>query len=325
MTEVKAFTPSEDELKALTTLRDLVKRLDALVEGGTPSLDAAALYEWLDKDGLHSLKVGLLDLVDNYEPILDAATEKCLAEALDGWTPGFSVDEGRKLYELSKPGEPSTRLLKVEGEPNREDIRMGMNPATEAAYAELAARIGVGPTIYGSAICPDKNGARKYYTVMQRLAGPTLAEAKGVKIADLIAAVTLYYRLLTEAGVEQHDFHTGNVMFDGNRLYIIDYGMAGQITAEEARDPQTISNKVRKAAAILIDSTLPVYLNVEKNEREVTERWLEANYEVEALLAKLLPDISSGPLVHTVPASWRPHLSLLTTLTGVSERLHFAE
>ena len=128
-------------------------------------------------------------------------------------------------------------VLKVEGileegdeENDEEEVDGQVVRKTEAEHtkssfiAYVAGLLGIGPRIerYGrcSPVAKDK-----FYTVMQNLSGPTLANRFPYSAKDVNDALNLNLNLL-KAGYAQRDGHLDNYMFDGKRLYLIDYGAA---------------------------------------------------------------------------------------------------
>lgn len=90
----------------------------------------------------------------------------------------------------------------------------------EESIAQYAASLGIGPPISSVSICQGH-----YYIVMKKLSGPSLEELYPFDSSYIDRALDLYYKLL-QNGVIQNDFHAGNLILDGKRLYLIDYGDA---------------------------------------------------------------------------------------------------
>jgi predicted Ser/Thr protein kinase len=93
----------------------------------------------------------------------------------------------------------------------------------EEYVSQLAGILGIGPPVYFVGKCEGN-----YYIVMKKLTGPSLISTYPFDSKYVVKALELYYELL-KAGFDHRDFHAGNLLFDGNKFYLIDYGDAKPI------------------------------------------------------------------------------------------------
>lgn len=117
----------------------------------------------------------------------------------------------------------------------------------EIKAAEIASRLGVGPRIFGSTVCPLAEHQSRDYILSQRLSGPTLTDDPLRNMDGIKEAMDLYYKLIREGRILHMDFHSENLMFDTpssegeakkRRLYILDYGLARSLSGEEKDDEE---------------------------------------------------------------------------------------
>ncbi|CAH6418668.1 Hypothetical protein POVN_LOCUS387 [uncultured virus] len=313
--------------EALTTLRDLVKRIDAAIEAKIPLEDAFVLGQWLYNDGLASLKTPLIHLISEHEPAIhpDIAKEGCVDELLNGWTPGRLIaSAGGKIYEMVKAGQFADRVLKVamgveeEGSEDAEEEEERLE--NEAKYGKIAGDLGIGPYVYGSATCLLRGKHKVHYTVMQRLSGPTLKETHPYKVSDITDALTLHYKLITDGYMLHEDTHTGNIMFDGKerRMYIIDYGLVAGVTPEETKNPARVAKWIRTIAAGLIDDLINVYHIPSSEVKRQTADWISLNTTIETWLTELFG--FDEPIVRLMHAGNLQYVKLDLTDPYVSKR-----
>ncbi|CAH6418457.1 Hypothetical protein POVN_LOCUS179 [uncultured virus] len=305
MTEQKVFASSGE---ALNTLRELVERLDAVIKSRVPLQDAVALKAWLDEGGLGLLTTPLTNIVSRRLPALTTEEQvDCTKELLDGWVPGRIL--GNNVYELTKVGKPADRVLKVVTDVHTASMM-------EAKVATTAGNLGIGPAVYGGVLC-----GTTYYMVMQRLSGPTLNE-RILTVEDVTQVLALYYRLMTEARIMHLDLHRDNIMLDGKRLYIIDYGIVDELSEEEAADVKVLTQRLHHEAISLIsDLANPYGDETPEGIHERTLKWLEYTKFFENWLEQHFPTGAPQLLINTVREQNIPELELDFTVPGVKERI----
>lgn len=102
----------------------------------------------------------------------------------------------------------------------------------EAKFARKAHKLGVGPEIYSNGNCRDIDGTKTKYIYMQRLNGGTFRDNFPYTSDQFRDALDVYYKLY-QNGIDQNDFYTSNLMYNDDKLYMIDYGLAKYVDNEK--------------------------------------------------------------------------------------------
>ncbi|CAH6418297.1 Hypothetical protein POVN_LOCUS70 [uncultured virus] len=291
---------------AIRQLKEYVTRLERVGEAKTPE-EPAALLKWLQDGGLESLKPTLAAylmetasaLAENDEEVPTADQMACAEPLLEGYKPIASLGAGvfgdvYALQKETKAGPLADRVLKIssvysetlENQPDWPEGKMG----------EVAGKLGIGPVVYAHTICEETA-----YIVMQRLSGPTLDKAYPYKPEWIKAALTLYYNLAIQAGISQADLKASNLIFDGERLYLADYGIAEYSEKYTEWGQADVGPHLKLMAVQLIDSLTVRAEHFEcadywakDNITSRTALWVELNKAAAEWLATFFPDLQLG-------------------------------
>ncbi|CAH6418561.1 Hypothetical protein POVN_LOCUS279 [uncultured virus] len=299
-------------MESVRTFIELGTRFEALVDGEDPT-EAKQLLEWVRAEGLQTLKLGLeAFLAEKSKPLgllnipalhkaqakkelvpIEPGDEACVAPILKGWTVGKHIDAG--AYELDRmPTNHETteekRVLKV--------IRSNEDIGDEIKHTQIASTLGIGPYLNGSVECKGENGVTRYM-VLDFLTGPLLIDVY-FKNADYVkTALSLYYDLAVQGGIFHGDLHGYNVMFNGARMYLVDFGYANPVTG-------TLKDELYSEMFEAADELVTSLLNHHKSKtairtltdiKERTRRWLMVNKAAHEWLQKTFPERESTKIL----------------------------
>lgn len=281
----------KDLKDSIAVLEQLVKELK-VIDASEPADSNYDLYNWMLAGNMSKLQDNITTFIEEKLPPIDPQTVECVANHLEGWVIGKELGRGVTgvVYTLT-PGSDSKeqRVLKVSPILKSEKA----SPPEDITYASAAGRLGFGPLVYDSFICPVQDRAEYsaiLYIVSQRLSGPTLFEMKPRDPKYLKEGLTLYYNLLANTGIAQSDFHPGNLMFEGDKLYLIDYAESKSM---DVTDRKAIWEHLVEQANLFIDHVIMSARELTPVERKVlratywvtAEEWfntLKASWEVSA-------------------------------------------
>jgi ubiquinone biosynthesis protein len=120
-------------------------------------------------------------------------------------------------------------------------LRRELDFETEAASA---ARIAEAVAPYPRIAVPAVHGAlsTRRVLVMDEVRGDPVTPAPPTPARREAAAqlITCYYRQILGSGVFHADPHPGNIRFDGQRVWLLDFGMVGELSADERDHVLTI-------------------------------------------------------------------------------------
>lgn len=173
-------------------------------------------------------------------PILSTEAEKLLGE----YKLGEYLSEGEfaQVWTLVASN-LSDRVLKIQTIDRKEEEEGSDRPlGTEIKMAIKAGEMGVGPLIHGTLLEPIDGDHYMQYIVQDRLSGPTVDDLLPLITPEIvISGLTLYHTLLSKGHI-QGDLTASNLMYNKDRLYLIDYGF-GNTSDEweqwEAKDMET--------------------------------------------------------------------------------------
>lgn len=210
-----------------------------------------------------------------------AMDDKCLEAFVQqhGWELGKPIAHGTTgtvyaLEESSPVQESKTagkRVLKVNDRNNEQQEH-------ESKYATAAGELGIGPKVFESGTCGDNS-----LVVLQRLSGPTLLETYPFEPERIQQALLLYHRLLTQTGIAQHDLTADNLIFDQDRLYLIDYGRSIKLNRLDHAEAEKEMRHMANALVLDIEDAVwesdPDYKTFTNAYRSAASDWLAATYD----------------------------------------------
>jgi tRNA A-37 threonylcarbamoyl transferase component Bud32 len=136
-------------------------------------------------------------------------------------------------YVVTKKGDKKEYILKTFH--TEKGSRSPKAVDKECEIARKAGEIGAGPKVIDCNSDPKKS---KQYIVMQKLSGPLLgkymADDDAVLDEKYLKSFKKALKLLNENHIRHNDLHPDNVMIDGNRIYIIDYGRSNIVKGKVA-------------------------------------------------------------------------------------------
>ncbi len=174
----------------------------------------AALREWISAGGLESLRPHLEHYLSTYGDL------SCAERIYAPYVLKDELGTGNMgiVFELCMPtGGQCDRVLKT--------TTYTSGAQKESELQSRASDLGIGPYVYKYGICKTVDGDIAYI-VSQRLSGGTMADKYPYEPTTIKQALDLYYALLTKAHITQNDLKPTNLMWEGDRLYLIDYGIA---------------------------------------------------------------------------------------------------
>ncbi|CAH6418295.1 Hypothetical protein POVN_LOCUS68 [uncultured virus] len=268
------------------------------------------LMKALDDGVLENAKAEIEEYIEHrmieISPPITGETAACALPLIKGYNVGKMLGEGAmgKVYQLTdaKSGTVSDRLLKVAHLENSNDKEV----LDEAKLATVAGELKIGPQVYGYTGC--KVNRRRYthvsHTVMQKLSGPELYNVYPYKGVHIEATLTQYYNLFVQTGILQNDLKGDNVMFDGDQLYLIDFGIAYVVKDKEKWFPERLGEHMKLAAQTLLDgltigSMGYIGRNVPWKNDTLSGRtrvWLELKDAAEKWLHNTFPALKLTPL-----------------------------
>ncbi|CAH6418692.1 Hypothetical protein POVN_LOCUS411 [uncultured virus] len=276
-----------DYLEAVATKRkqeDAEKLLQWVTAGGFESF-VEPVTQYLQQE-LETLAV-IKEQVER-KPILkvfDAFTLECLNTLLGEWEVDTEIGSGEygTVYSLSSSTEEKRALKTIRVTGGKKVVE------NEIKIARLAGELGVGPKIYDATFCQGE-GVTTAYIVMQRLSGPQLTQVYPYTADQLMAAMDLYYAFYQQTGYLQNDLTSRNVVYDGDRLYILDYGRADVPTFKFGYG---VSHYMDSAAGMLIGT-----LTDEAND---DNPWLKDDIKSRSLVFLTLLKARTAWLTKTFP------------------------
>ncbi|CAH6418975.1 Hypothetical protein POVN_LOCUS701 [uncultured virus] len=287
---------------------ELAERLKKLSSKEASASEAKALLQWLRSDGLKSIRPGLEAFLEAKSEVkassdqFDAKTFQCVGGILEGWSMGKLLGAGTmgEVFELIKKGETSDRVLKR----THYSAAYMKEEWTEGKMAKIAGDLGIGPKVYGIAICPITEGVfgfegenRVYeYIVMQRLSGPTLVDDYPYKPQGIQDALTLYYNFLVKTGIAQRDPKGSNFMYDNGRLYMTDYGIAKLSTTYPTWTRAAFAGFMSRQAALLINS-----MTVKGDEYDAPQTWRDDDKTRRTAIWFALVEAAEAWMLHVFP------------------------
>lgn len=185
----------------------------------------------------------------------------CLQDLLGDAIPTRLIGSGTQgeVYELFTSGEhlfTKNRILKRTGY-NEEYTRSlvfrkrgsgVIDEVNEVTLGIIAGQLGIGPIVHSAKICPDaKTGEDKVFLITDQLSGPSLKEKYPPTAEDLTSALNLI-DVLYKYGIDHGDLTSSNIMYDGDQLYLIDYGAARPVHLSPAK----LARQMMKQTGLLI-------------------------------------------------------------------------
>ncbi|CAH6418300.1 Hypothetical protein POVN_LOCUS73 [uncultured virus] len=312
LARIEQALPNAGDESAVETLRQLITRVNAIMAQDYTK-DADALLKQLDTaddsftvlgkqlveelemtDKVDATLLGWMTEIHGYnvsrlgkDLVLALYTKEypireewavCAAKLLEGWQLGKRLDDN--VHELTKPGVEGKRIFKV-----------SIDSENEVICSRIAAELKIGPQVYGTVRCGKLSDMNVDYLVLQHLSGPVLRDLYFTSAMDpvyLKQALTLYYNLIVEGKYDQNDFHAGNVILNGNRVYLIDFGIAQPVDPE--MDAHQLYALLYDAASLLLASLVTHGKNVVKADKKtLTAHWLRATMVLREWLLATFP------------------------------------
>ncbi len=216
----KKKTSSQKQLAVKVPLQK--QHVTKAVLGWKPDFTHLKSLEKVNQELLNNKNQLPLDLLSRW-PILS-----CVVKEIAPWYPSRILGAGGQgvVFEVCKKHNECVAVVKISQKllPKSQSEPQ----SNEGFIASKAGKLGIGPIIYQWGRCKNKTKQNVVtdFIVMEKLSGPTLEASYPYKSEDIIAALNLYYNLLVNHNILHRDFKASNLMFNENRLYLIDYGVA---------------------------------------------------------------------------------------------------
>jgi predicted Ser/Thr protein kinase len=178
--------------------------------------------------------------------------------------------------------------------------------------AIIASELGIGPKVFGNAICKNTQGDNVYYIIMQKLSTTLNNNVISVAIVDQV--LELVYALLVKGSMYHIDVHAENVMFDEHgKMYLIDFENCKTIEKSEQTTDFYYGAMIDTAENLLFNWLLD-------NEDVDTKRFVTLYTGVEDWIHAMFSNQEKRTIVHRTTFARASRLHLDFCNDNVSKR-----